>query len=80
MITPLTITSLNQGKELARRQVEKLYGEPAEPVLHIAVVEEVPATESAPPKVYARHSQRPSLVAQFLAVWNSALPIGVRRL
>ncbi|RYD90996.1 MAG: hypothetical protein EOP61_28440 [Sphingomonadales bacterium] len=78
MITPFTITSLDQGKELARRHVEKLYAEPAEPAL-TAAVEQRPEPEPAAPKVHLRCDARPSLVARLAAFWTSALPIGIRR-
>ena len=78
MITTLTITSLNQGRELARRQVEKLHAEPAEPAPQL-VIEEIPASEPVAPVVRLRRPERPALLAQFLAFWNAALPIGAWR-
>lgn len=78
MITTLTITSLNQGRELARRQVEKLYAEPVEPAQQL-VVEEIPAFEPVAPVVRLRRPERTSLLAQFLAFWHAALPIGAWR-
>jgi len=76
MITPFTITSLDQGREFACRQVERLHVQSASPV----PVNEIRATEPAMPKPRARRDAQPSMVAQFLAFWNSSLPIGVWRL
>ena len=79
MITPLTITSLDQGKELARRQVERLYAEPAVPALELAV-EEVASTETVAPRVPTAHRERRSFISQFLSFLHAARPVGVWRL
>ena len=79
MITPLTITSLDQGRALARWQVEKLYAEPAEPA-PLVVVEAAAATDTAPSTVAAPVRERQSIVALFLAFLDAALPVGARRI
>ena len=79
MITPLTITSMDQGKALARRQVEKLYAEPREQASQVVIAEPA-AAEVVPTQVQVMRRPRRSLVAQFLSFWDRALPIGAWRL
>jgi hypothetical protein len=78
MITPLTIISLDQGKALARRHVEKLHDEPAEPAPQF-VDEEVAIIDDTP-AVQAQRRERQSLVGRFLSFWDAALPIGAWRI
>lgn len=75
MIAALTITSLDQGKELAHRQVAKLVAEPD----CEATVEEF-ALGEAPPRLAALKRRRYYSIARFLSLGDTALPIGVWRL
>jgi hypothetical protein len=75
MITALTITSLDQGKALARRQVETLLAEPVGPAPLVQGEEHVVSEPGRTP-VDAVHRPRPSFAMRILAVWDPALPNG----
>jgi len=75
MHTPLTITSLDQGKALARRQVETLFAEPVGPA-PLVEVEAYVVSRTAKTPADAAHRPRQSLNVRILALWVSALPIG----
>lgn len=77
MITPLTITSLNQGKELARWQVERLYAEPSATQV---VAEAMSDIEAKALPVQIVRPERASFVSRFLAFWQDALPGGASRI
>lgn len=79
MITPLTITSLDQGRELARRHVARLYAEPAEPA-PVGSIENPEVAGAAVPSGQATLQPAGSRVARLLALWHQLMPIAAWRL
>lgn len=77
MLTSMSITSLDQGKELARRQVAKLYAEPNEPDPD-ALAAEAGVNETATLTV-ARQPKWRSLFAGFISLGQAGYSVGNRR-
>ena len=77
MLTTLSITSLDQGKELARRHVATVYAEPGELVLETlaAADDESQATTAAA----ARRPKWRSLFAEFIALRGAGYSVDARR-
>ena len=77
MLTPLTIMSLDQGKEFARQEMKRIYAEPAEAAPETAAAE---VTEGVSKEAVVRKPKWRSLFAEFIGLWDAGYPIGARRL
>jgi hypothetical protein len=76
MLTPLSIISLDQGKALARRSVERFCAEPAEPASIVAI--EHPATDAAIETAAAQPVRR-AWLGQVLAFFEAGFSFAARR-
>jgi hypothetical protein len=77
MLTSMSITSLDQGSELARRQVAKLYAEPSEPAPE-TLTTEADVSETATAAVASRPKWR-ALFTEFITLWDAGYSVGTRR-
>jgi hypothetical protein len=74
MLTPMSIMSLDQGKDLARQHVERLYAEPAQPA------SETMAADTDASEAPQTGAWLPTLrLAELFRVWAAGYAPGVRR-
>lgn len=77
MFTPISITSLEQGKDLAHWHIRRLYGEPVElDIDRSEIVTEGPVPLSIDP--IAARSDRRSFLARLFA-WHHAVWLTISR-
>lgn len=72
MLTPLSITSLDQGKDLARWHMSRLYGEAINPDTDRAEADAeipVPVANASVAAVPARRSLLAMLIARWCGAW-----------
>lgn len=77
MLTPMSITSLDQGRELARRQVAKLFAEPREPAPE-ALTAEADIKEPVTAAVASRPKWR-IFFAELISLGGAGYSFGIRR-
>lgn len=76
MITPLSITSLDQGKELARWQVERLYAQTSDTTPETGARDV--ALEEISSESRAHKPKWRSLFAEFIGLWETGDQVGTR--
>lgn len=75
MLTPLTIISLDQGKEFARQEMKRMYAEPAEAAAATIAPD---AVEVAAKEAVARRPKWRSLFGDFIGLWDAGYRVGAR--
>ena len=78
MLTPLTIMSLDQGKEFARQEMKRIYAEPAETAPETHAPE--PTAGETSKEAAVRKPKWRSLFTEFIGLWDAGYPIGAWRL
>jgi hypothetical protein len=76
MLTPLTIMSLDQGREFARQEMKRIYAEPAEAAAETMAPD---AVEVASNEAVARKPKWRSLYAGFIGLWDPGYSVSTRR-